>query len=177
MTSTTSKTLQPLVYTTFSDAKRAVKLLAGAVSAIEVDRAALRRKAAGSFLTMTELADTLVREEGLSFKAAHRLVAQTVKRVPGIETPAAEIVQALLAVAEEHQQPLRTPRETLLRALSPEHFVAVRTVLGGPAPEQVAEFLRRQKERAAADQQTRRKRLARRGISRRSNSTVAETAA
>lgn len=145
--------LQPLVYTTFSDAKRAVKLLAGAVSAIEVDRAALRRKAAGSFLTMTELADTLVREEGLSFKAAHRLVAQTVKRVPGIETPAAEIVQALLAVAEEHQQPLRTPRETLLRALSPEHFVAVRTVLGGPAPEQVADFLRRQKERAAADQQ------------------------
>ena len=40
-----------------------------------------------------------------------------------------------------------------LRALSPEHFVAVRTVLGGPAPEQVADFLRRQKERAAADQQ------------------------
>ena len=74
--------LQPLVHATFSEAARAVRLLTGAVRAIEVDRDALRRKAGGSFLTMTELADTLVRREGLSFKLAHRVVAQTAKRMP-----------------------------------------------------------------------------------------------
>jgi argininosuccinate lyase len=144
--------LQPLVFATFSEARRAIRLLAGAIGAIEVDREALRKKAAGSFLTMTELADTLVREEGLSFKAAHRLVAQTVKRVSGIDAPHSEIVDALLAVAEEGLgRPLHTSRTKLIEALSPMHFVEVRQVIGGPAPNQVADFLKRQKQIAAED--------------------------
>lgn len=145
--------LQPLVDNAFGDAARAMKLLTGAVGAIMIDRESLKRKASGSFLTMTELADTLVREEGLSFKIAHRLVTQTVKRVSGIHASHAEIVDALLMVAEESRgRSLRTARATLIDALSPLHFVEVRQVLGGPAPNQVADFLKRQKQIAAEDQ-------------------------
>lgn len=145
--------LQPLVDNTFSDAGRAVKLLAGAVAAIVVNREQLQRKASGSFLTMTELADTLVREEGLSFKIAHRLVAHTVKRVSGVQASHAEIVDALLVVAEEQLgRSLQTSRAMLIDALSPLHFVAVRQVIGGPAPNQVAAFLKRHKQIAMDDQ-------------------------
>ena len=145
--------LQPLVHRTFSDALRAVRLLTGAVGAIVIDRESLRRKASGSFLTMTELADTLVRREGVSFKMAHRLTALTVKRVSGIHASHAEIADALLAVAVETLGcGLRTSREELIGALSPLHFVEVRQVFGGPAPNQVAEFLKRQKQTAAEDQ-------------------------
>lgn len=144
--------LQPLVFSTFSEASRAIRLLAGSVSAIQVDREALRKKAAGSFLTMTELADTLVREEGLSFKAAHRLVALAAKRLPGVEASHEEIVSALLAVAEDAlDRALKTDRATLINALSPVHFVEVRQVFGGPAIVQVSAFLARQKEIAAED--------------------------
>lgn len=146
--------LQPLVFQTFADAKRAIALLAGAVNSITVDEESLHRKAAGSFLTMTELADTLVREEKLSFKAAHHLVAQTVKRLPRIDTPHPVIIDTLLQTAKESLgRPLATKRDKLEAALCPLHFVEVRTVLGGPAPKTVAKFLRRQEKIASQDQQ------------------------
>ncbi len=138
--------LQPLVYQTFADAKRAVRLLAGAIGAVVIDRASLREKAAGSLLTMTELADTLARQEGLSFKIAHRLAAQTAKRLPKHATHTL-IVETLQAVARELLgRDLKTPDTALLEALSPEGFVQVRSIFGGPAPDTVAEFLDRQRQ-------------------------------
>lgn len=139
--------LQPLVDRCFSDAKRAVKLLAGAIGALEIDVAGLRQKAAESFLTMTELADTLVRQEGLSFKQAHRLTAQTAKRLPHHQAPHALIVATLQTVAVELLgNELRTAPQLLLEALSPEGFVNIRQVSGGPAPATVTEFLARQRQ-------------------------------
>lgn len=139
--------LQPLVDRCFSDAKRAVKLLTGAISALEIDVAGLRKKAAESFLTMTELADTLVRQEGLSFKQAHRLTAQTAKRLPHHQAPHALIVETLQAVAVEVLgNQLKTAPALLLEALSPEGFVNIRQVSGGPAPATVTGFLVRQKQ-------------------------------
>src|SRR6516165_8950726 len=53
--------LQPLVFTMFADAGRALRLLTGLLRTAEVDRDYLLRRANGDFLTVTELADTLVR--------------------------------------------------------------------------------------------------------------------
>src|SRR6202011_1032151 len=52
--------LQPLVSTMFRDALRALRLLAGLLESAEVDRERLVRRAAADFITVTELADTLV---------------------------------------------------------------------------------------------------------------------
>ncbi len=145
--------LQPLVFNAFVDARRAIALLAGAASSITVDEAELRRKASGSFLTMTELADTLVREEKLSFKAAHRLVAATVKKIVRLDAPAEEIIAALLASAAEANVKLKASPKKLAGALCPLNFVTVRTIIGGPAPKTVAKFLRSQEKNAANDQQ------------------------
>ncbi len=137
--------LQPLVYQTFSDARRAVRLLAGALDAVVVNKGALKQKAAGSFLTMTELADTLVRKEGLSFKLAHRILAQTAKRMPNAQVTHEQIVTTLQDIALALLgKPLKSKRAELLRSLSPLNFVQVRTVIGGPAPKTVAQFLKRQ---------------------------------
>ncbi len=146
--------LQPLVFNTFVDAKRAVGLLAGALSSVTVDVEGLKRKASGSFLTMTELADTLVREEKLSFKMAHRLVALTGKRLTSLETPHSEIIDNLLIVAEEVLGiPLKSKRAKLEAALCPMNFVEVRTVIGGPAPKEVMKALDRQEKLTVKDLQ------------------------
>ena len=145
--------LQPLVLATFADADRVVRLLTGAVGAIEVDRAQLAEKAAGSFLTMTELADTLVREEGLSFKAAHRLVAETIKQLDAADANPSAVIETLLCVAKTSLgRDLAASCEKLEAALSPEHFVEVRCISGGPAPETVERFLSSQAEVCASDQ-------------------------
>jgi argininosuccinate lyase len=137
--------LQPLVFTLFSDALRALRLLAGLLKSAEVDRERLACRAAGDFMTVTELADTLVRQAGLSFREAHTLVAKSVKAAGADDSPRA-IATALLA--ENPSVPL-TQRE-IERVLDARNFVNVRRVTGGPAPETVNEAL----SRASNDQST-----------------------
>jgi argininosuccinate lyase len=133
--------LQPLAFTMFADALRALHLLAGLLRSAEVDRDKLARRAGSDFITVTELADVLVREGGLSFRESHSMVAQAVKTAGADDSPAA-IASALLA-----QNPqLGTTRERIEQALDPVNFVKVRRIIGGPAPEIVEDALARARE-------------------------------
>lgn len=145
--------LQPAVFSMCADTSRALRLFAGLMSHAEVDREEMRRRASGSFLTVTELADTLVREEGVSFLAAHRLVAAAVKatgREYSSERMAAEIERLAL---ETIGRKLREQGEVWLRALDPEHFVRIRKVAGGPAPEAVQKQIANAKKEQAETQE------------------------
>jgi argininosuccinate lyase len=143
--------LQPLAFSVFADAERALRLFAGLMGHCDVQVERLRQAANDNFLTVTELADTLVRREGLSFRAAHKLVSDAVKAA-GPKYDAQRLLaelQRLAAKAVGH--PLRTPAGELRRALDAEHFVRVRSVAGGPAPETVkAEIARARREMAEA---------------------------
>ena len=135
--------LQPLVQSAFDDARRCLRLLAGVLRAAEFDREKLARRAASDFITVTELADTLVRHAGLSFREAHGIVSRAVSQATD-DTPAA-IAAALIA-----QNPsLPLPREEMDRSLDPRHFVQVRRIPGGPAPEIVEAALGRAAEEQA----------------------------
>ena len=136
--------LQPLVFTMFADARRALSLLAGALATAKVDTALMADRARRDFLTVTELADTLVRREGLSFREAHALVADAV-RTCGTRDDPASITEAL----RKSRPGLRLTREEIEHSLDPEGFVQVRNVRGGPAQEQTSAAL----EHARAEQE------------------------
>ena len=89
--------LQPLVFTMFADARRALSLLAGALSTAQVNTELMADRARRDFLTVTELADTLVRREGLSFREAHALVADAVRACGARDDPAS-LAEALQRV-------------------------------------------------------------------------------
>ena len=131
----TEDDLQPLVFAMCADASRALRLFAGVVSRAEVDRERMCRAANGGFLTVTELADTLVREEGVSFRLAHRLVAASVRIVGRDDAPESLVAEMERLAPEILGRKLSKPRELWLRALDPAHFVAIRAIPGGPAPE------------------------------------------
>ncbi|HML16106.1 MAG TPA: argininosuccinate lyase [Bryobacteraceae bacterium] len=133
--------LQPLIFTMFADSLRALRLLAGTLRSAQVDRAMLARRAAKDFLTVTELADSLVRREGMSFLEAHTLVAQTVQ-ASGAHDDAASVAATILKLRPS----LRMTRKEIEQALDPEHFVRIRNIPGGPAPEQTADALKRAQE-------------------------------
>jgi argininosuccinate lyase len=136
--------LQPLVFSMFTDATRALRLFSGAIGRVTVNRDRLKARAAGSFLTVTELADTLVRSEGLSFRSAHALVSSTVKSLGEQDAPE-DIVSELLRLAPQVLgRPLASKRELLLVALDPVNFVQVRGIVGGPAPKTVRAEIERQ---------------------------------
>ncbi len=129
--------LQPLVMGMFESAGRAVRLLSGAMKTAEIDRERLQERAAKEFLTVTELADTLVRKEGMSFREAHGLVAEAVR------ASADDAAESIAAALRKVKPGLKMKREEVVKALDPGNFVLVRKALGGPAPERTAEALKR----------------------------------
>jgi argininosuccinate lyase len=129
--------LQPLVFGATTDATRALVLFAGVMGGCEVNTARMAERAAADFLTVTELADTLVRRESVSFREAHQLVSAGVREVGGIYSAPA-MIESIEALAPVHfGRALRASRAELLEALDPWHFVAIRRSSGGPAPEAI----------------------------------------
>ena len=133
----TEDDLQPLVFAMFRDATRTVKLVAAAMSSAEFDAARLEARAGDGWSTLTELADTLVRERGLPFRKAHAIAAHF---VGGRRRQPDRSFAALLtdASTEVLGKPLDYTEAQLTQILSPRHFVEVRTTFGGPAPDETA---------------------------------------
>ena len=71
----TEDDLQPLVASMFRDATRMVTLVAAAMRLADFDVEKLQARAAEGGTTLTELADTLVRDHGLPFRQAHAIAA------------------------------------------------------------------------------------------------------
>jgi argininosuccinate lyase len=130
----TEDDLQPLVRTMFRDARRAVALVAAAMGTASFDVARLESRAGEGGTTMTELADTIVREHGLPFKTAHAMAVKVLRaRAQQRNT---RLTETLAAVSFELLgRPIVYREERLEEILSPRYFVAVRNLPGGPAPE------------------------------------------
>jgi argininosuccinate lyase len=131
----TEDDLQPLVFAMFRDATRAVKLVAAAMSTAEFDAPRLEARAADGWTTLTELADTLVRDEGLPFRTAHTIASRLMTARQ--REPQRPTIELLADVSRELLgAPLQYSERELARILSPRHFVEIRRTLGGPAPEE-----------------------------------------
>jgi argininosuccinate lyase len=136
----TEDDLQPLVDHMFHDAARAITLISAALASAEFDAARLEHRAGEGWITITELADVLVREHGLSFGAAHGVARRVVEgRAKNPSTLLSGVVAA--ATGELLGSPIHYSEETLASMLSPRHFVEVRATLGGPAPVETARAL------------------------------------
>ena len=119
----------------FHDAGRAIDLVAGLVRAVKVDGTRVRANIDRSCAVITELADTLVRDEGLSFREAHEIAAVTAKAVvkAGSSLSAGGYAPFVAAFKHAAGRASRMDAARFATIVSPEHFVAVRTRPGGPA--------------------------------------------
>ncbi|MBE3571674.1 MAG: argininosuccinate lyase [Moorella humiferrea] len=140
----TEDDMQPYLWHSLLTLTRVLRLLAAVVTTLEVDRDYLLEQARASYANVTELADTLVREFGLPFRTAHRIVAIAVKETMkhGGEDVRQLKVDIVEAAAEKILgRHLGLQPQQLKRALDPEHFVAVRQGRGGVAPVEVKRML------------------------------------
>jgi argininosuccinate lyase len=128
--------VQAAGYEAFETGQRALALLAGFLGAVKVDEARVRRHIDESCITVTELADSLVRAEGLSFRQAHEIAAKLVRRMIDAGERFATVPYAAFAeaFAEVAGRAPTLAEAEFRRVTTPEHFVAVRTMPGGPAP-------------------------------------------
>jgi argininosuccinate lyase len=127
-----------------------LRLMEATLRTCRFDVELLAQRAAEGFTTATELADTLVRCAGLTFRQAHR-VASLVVQKSGVD--AARVTPDLVAEAasEVLGQPVRLDIDDLRAALDPWAFVERRTHPGGPAPSAIEAHLGSMRDRLAAD--------------------------
>jgi argininosuccinate lyase len=144
--------IQPLIYNAIRDANRAVSLLANSLKSATFKIETLRKRAEENFITVTELADTIVRRENLSFRNAHHIVAKSVK--DAIEAKS-EITHDILQAAarEVIGKELSLSAEETIQSMSAANFVGIRTIYGGPAPEETRRALQVEREQAEMDEQ------------------------
>lgn len=133
-----------------------IRLFSAVIDDLQLNEDRMYDDAHASFCTMTELADTLVREAGLSFRQAHEVVGTLVHAVYEDGRDAGEITLADLDAAAKKtldETGLLT-QEALMGALDPRENVTRRDILGGTAPEQNLNDIANQRERLVEQQES-----------------------
>lgn len=136
----------------FEQAFRVMELFTALIGAVAIDRDRAARNIRRSCITITELADSLVRLEGLSFRQAHEIAAEVAKAVVAVDGDLGSDGYAPFQQAFAHAVGRVSPIDAsrFAELVSPEHFVAVRARFGGPAPAPLDAALDRSAARIAA---------------------------
>lgn len=143
--------LQPLIANALRDATRAVTIFAATLSKASFNTERLLERVAGDFITVTELADTITRREGLPFRTAHLIVARSVTQSIELNSPLTyELLQT--NAREILNRPLALTDDEMRESLDPEYFVRIRTIPGSPAPEETGRALAIENEQARYDE-------------------------
>lgn len=126
----------PVLFGSLETGADILHLYSAVMETLHVNVDHLRARAISGFTTVTELADTLVREAGLPFRQAHQIVSGMVTVAMAEKLAPTDLDAALLAkIAEEKiGQRVELSDATVQRALDPVNFVNLRTVAGGSAP-------------------------------------------
>lgn len=147
----TEDDMQPYLWRAIDRLIGIYKLFGSLVVTMDVNKKKLLNRAENSFANVTELADTLVRSEGISFRQSHSIVSKCIKVLlaHGEESLASLTwglanTQSKLVTGKE----LTISEEDFYNALKPEFFVRVRTLLGGPSPVTMQASLDQAKEKA-----------------------------
>jgi argininosuccinate lyase len=150
----TEDDLQPYAWKCLRTLDSVYRLLGKIIVSLEVNKDALRARAEDSFATVTELADTLVRKEGLTFRSSHKVVARLVKEALEAGSSVRDITLEQLNDAANAivGRRLGLTGDELAIALDPVNFVTVRRLRGGPNPLEVERALHSQAERLAKEQ-------------------------
>ncbi len=134
---------QAMGYEAFDSAARVLDLLTSLIGQVKIDPTRVAEIMRRSCITVTELADSLVREEGLSFRQGHEIAAAVARAV--VAARGAVEIDGYAPFVEAFER--LTGRQSAIgpewfaEIVSPEHFVAVRARYGGPAVAPLSEAL------------------------------------
>lgn len=127
----------------FERLDQALPLLGSFVEAMKTNRASVESRIQKSMATITELADTLVRAEGIGFRAAHKVASKLAREALAHRIGFDELPWDLFVGTFEELvgRPPYVERDVLASATSTENFIAVREIPGGPGPYVLREAL------------------------------------
>lgn len=125
--------VQAAGYAAFDSGTRVLNLLGSFMTAVTINGKRVAQNADRACITITELADTLVRQEQLSFRQAHEIAAATANEVIHQGITLHEGYSAFTHAYEQAiNQRTALDESAFTAAVSMQHFVTVRDRFGGP---------------------------------------------
>ena len=141
-----------LLFGSLESARAVLQLYAAVMDTLEVNVTHLRERAGAGFTTVTELADTLVRECKLPFRQAHSVVSALVNHAQAQQLKPSQLTASMLRdVAAQLGLDVQLSEMQFARALDAQAFVDARTLTGGAAPSATAAVLDTQRTQITAD--------------------------
>ncbi|WHH58211.1 argininosuccinate lyase [Petroclostridium sp. X23] len=133
-----------------------LELLNATLKTMRIRQETMKSRANCNYSTVTELADELVRREGVSFRVAHQIVGEVVGNCIDSGLPATDItidmVQA--AVKDYTDQKFLWTQEHLNYVLEATNSVCNKLSLGSPAPEECQRMIDNSENRLVKDKET-----------------------
>lgn len=129
----------------FSEVESSLHLMTATVKTLKFNEEKMFLRSLENFSTVTELANTIVREANISFREAHQIVGYLVSEMMDKKIPVskinAEIVKDIskLVIGRE----ILLTKEGIQKALDPIQNVESKNTSGGPAPGEVKKQLKK----------------------------------
>lgn len=142
---------QAMGYQAFDSAYRVLDLLASVMGHVRIDSARVTTNIRRFCITITELADSLVRQEGLSFRQGREIAAAVARAVISVDgdLPVDGFAPFVAAFAHAVGRPSTIDAAEFAELVPPEHFVAVRTRFSDPGAAPMAVALEGYRARSA----------------------------
>lgn len=126
--------LQQAGYAAFESGGRVLELMCAFLPACSINADKVRHNADAACITITELADTLVRDEDITFRLAHDIAAATASAVIARGAPLADGYADFATAFENVTGRTTTLNDSTFRTtVAPETFIERRNRPGGPA--------------------------------------------
>jgi argininosuccinate lyase len=149
----TEDDLQPHLYRAFTKANRVMKLMNAVIVTLKVNKEHTKEMAKKSSITITELADTLTRNYNISFRKAHTIASYISKATIKAKKELYdwEIAEINSMIHEFVNESLS--EEEWRKIISPEYFVEIRSLQGGPNPKEVMRMIKERKQDLESNKQ------------------------
>lgn len=145
----TEDDLQPYIYRTIERLEGIYRLFGSLVVTINVNKEKLLKDAENSFANVTQLADTLVEKENISFRQSHQIVSECIRHLmKNNQQTLNDLTWELVnkKCLEITGKSLTITKKDFDQSLKPSYFINVRTHTGGPAPSTMEKSLQHSEE-------------------------------
>ncbi|PFG04378.1 argininosuccinate lyase [Bacillus sp. es.034] len=137
----TEDDLQPHLYRAFNNANRVLKLMYAVIATLKVNKDHAKEMSKKSSITITELADTLSRDYSIPFRKAHSIASfisrKTIQERKELYDWDVEEINKMI----QEQATISLTDEEWKKIISPEYFIKIRDIQGGPSPDEVTRMI------------------------------------
>lgn len=132
---------------------RSVRAITGIITSMKVKTERMHRQSTAAWAQSSDLAGTMVSEKGLPWRTAYQIAAILVRQSIEEGKSEEDVTPAMVdrAAVEYTGKPIGLSAQQIKKALDPLECVKARTLLGGPAPDQVMNQIEESREALAAD--------------------------